>query len=219
VQQDEASLRAAIRESIDFLFNGSNARIERLAASIETEYIGPGQMVPAPTDTQGLRQGVAPGATPPASITAWIGVNPATCSQFRIRIPEETGRMIAARARRKGLGRADHGPGVASARPRDWLEPRQEQYVPPQTGPYFSGCQDTRLRTATLGYPLRTIADFSPDGQFSSCTGTLIGPRHILTAAHCLYQGNNTWHDFTVIPGRDATLWPFGSTQMSDTSR
>jgi V8-like Glu-specific endopeptidase len=45
----------------------------------------------------------------------------------------------------------------------------------------------------------------------------LVGPRHVLTAAHCIYGGNDTWYDFLVIPGRDVGSWPFGSSQMSDT--
>jgi hypothetical protein len=45
----------------------------------------------------------------------------------------------------------------------------------------------------------------------------MVGPRHVLTAAHCVYGGNNNWHDFLVIPARDGATFPVGSTLMSDT--
>jgi hypothetical protein len=44
----------------------------------------------------------------------------------------------------------------------------------------------------------------------------MVGPRHVITAAHCVFLGGN-WNDFTVIPARDGATWPVGSTQMSDT--
>lgn len=216
VQRDEASLRDAIKESLSFLFGDTDRdRLDRLAASIQTEYVGPAQLVPAPADAIARPSRATPPDTAPANIAGWVGVNPASCNQFRIRVNEETGRQIGARATQKGFGRADPGRGGLTARVRDWNLQIVDQLGPPQTGPYFSGCQDTRMRSGTLTYPQRTIASFS--GQQASCTGTLVGPRHVITAGHCLYLGNNTWYDFTVIPGRDGSLWPFGSTQMSDT--
>lgn len=218
VERDEASLRTTITDAVSFLFSDSGrGRAEKIISTIEIEYVGAGRLEPAPPDSIGRGAAGTPPSTPPSRITAWVGINPATCNQFRMRIPEKTARPLGSAARTKGLDRANAGREPVAPRPRDW-DFAQEDYGPPQTGLYFSGCTDTRLRSETVGWPARTIANFSPDGQSSSCTGTMVGPRHVMTAAHCVYGGTpDTWYDFLVIPGRNVDQWPFGSTQMSDT--
>jgi V8-like Glu-specific endopeptidase len=225
VARDEASLRETIREALVLLFTDRKTGLDlralnRALASIEIEFAGPGRLVPAPPDDPALRPppGV-PSADPPAVIDEWIGMNPGTCNQFRMRVPTPTRKIVADRATERGLGRANAGPDFRLddvIRPGHWIIPFQEQYVPPQTGPYFSGCTDTRVRWSTAtGHP-RKLANFSGDGQASSCTGTMVGPRHVITAAHCVFAGGN-WNDFYVIPARDGATWPVGSTLMSDT--
>ena len=70
---------------------------------------------------------------------------------------------------------------------------------------------DTRVRvTNTRAAPFRYICNLEEDGG-PMCTGTLIAPNVVLTAAHCLHGSDP--RRITVIPGRDAALRPFGTAQ------
>lgn len=73
-------------------------------------------------------------------------------------------------------------------------------------------------------WPTRTIAQFrgaNSTTHNSNCTGTLIGPRHIITAAHCINaQGTNNWFTIRITPakngfGTDLAQEPYGNTVVS----
>jgi hypothetical protein len=114
IAKDEASLRETVREALTFLLSDSERDLDsralrRIESSIEIEFAGPGRLVPAPRDEAILRRTETPGR-PPASVTEWMGVNPATCNQFVMRFPVATRRTIAALANAKNLGRVNPGP-------------------------------------------------------------------------------------------------------------
>src|SRR4029434_6777037 len=76
--------------------------------------------------------------------------------------------------------------------------------VTPPSGPLgWSNGVDTRiLRTPTSLWPWRAIAQFRyGNTDESRCTGTLIGPRHLVTAAHCINEkGTNNWYTIRGAP-------------------
>ena len=70
---------------------------------------------------------------------------------------------------------------------------------------------DTRVLVSnTSAAPYRYICNLV-DGTFPMCSGTLIAPNVVLTAAHCL-RGKNP-NNMTVVPGRDGLRFPFGTAQ------
>eukprot|EP01025_Chloroclados_australasicus_P029650 TRINITY_DN2963_c0_g1_i8.p1 TRINITY_DN2963_c0_g1~~TRINITY_DN2963_c0_g1_i8.p1 ORF type:complete len:418 (-),score=37.45 TRINITY_DN2963_c0_g1_i8:84-1337(-) len=80
--------------------------------------------------------------------------------------------------------------------------------------------EDDRTRVPdTTVYPFRTIGRIVlyVGSQIGVCTGTLIGPRTVMTAAHCIVTQTNIRMDrFTFTPALDEDIQPYGSAEVVD---
>lgn len=74
------------------------------------------------------------------------------------------------------------------------------------------GSDDRNKVTNTVQNPYWYIGRIS-----IGCTGTLVGPRHVLTAGHCVSNGNGSWYsslDFSV--GQNGSYKPWGTESWSN---
>lgn len=144
-----------------------------------------------------------------ASFTAF---NLATRNEFEVRIPRGVIAGLHAAAEATGLNRGvqldpsgaspsggGRGPVETSARAGDNVE----------TSDAWSNYIDNRARfynvnAAVTAWERQRVSDFG------GCTVTLIGPRHVITAAHCLYDPDKAdpWtDDVSIRVARNGTSW------------
>jgi V8-like Glu-specific endopeptidase len=77
------------------------------------------------------------------------------------------------------------------------------------------GSDDRTQITSTDEFPWSSIAWLalydSSNQVTGTCSGTLVGPDTVLTAAHCLYEGSTGWiGNVVVVPGENSGVEPFG---------
>ncbi len=115
-------------------------------------------------------------------------------------------------------GKPEAGFTPVSHRPanRVGVAPHRRSAVEPAAGYQRVFPPDDRVRQSpTTSFPASAVvmvAGHLVDDLWITCSGALIGPDVVLTAAHCLYDHENGgWVDeLAAVPGADGETWPYG---------
>lgn len=119
----------------------------------------------------------------------WLtGFNPSTKSEFEVRIPAELAVLVGESGESLGLDKGTQSSDIDELTTRSIVGPDDTRQL--------KGSIDTAQTSANL----RKIV------QVGGCTGALVGPHHVVTAAHCLYDENG-WKARTLRVGRNGDGW------------
>lgn len=147
------------------------------------------------------------------TVDSFSAYKPETRNEFNFHIPAEIRELTLRIALEEKSNDSFTGETKDTTNERIEL-PRREKYFP--MGWSFN--DDNRIRLGSLNtkintWPWRTIANFDYGGSNSGCSGTLVGPRHVVTAAHCINpSASDDFNAFTVRVGRNGNDWRASST-------
>ena len=207
IQADREELESSSLEALQGLLGTTDgARVQVLVT-----YIGKGRRVDSNAFEAPL-DGAPPSSTG-GDVDGFSAFNPHTGNEFRIQLTRNDLGTIGSATSRFGRD-GGAGPMGGPVPPHNPDSP-----VPGVISKAWSNNSDNRVRysslsVATTTWPWRAIAEFS-----NRCSGTLVGPRHVVTAAHCIYsRTSNTWSsNFFVTPGRAGGNWSYGQSLVPST--
>lgn len=141
-----------------------------------------------------------------AILMSFSAYKPATRNEFDVAIPPRIRSLVLRDVEATGDRDGFNGPDGGKTDER--IEGVNDEGLVPQG---WSLNDDNRVQLGGVNsqitaWPWRTITHFNYGGANSGCSGSLIGPRHVVTAAHCINTaGTNNFFAFTVSSARGGT--------------
>jgi V8-like Glu-specific endopeptidase len=133
-----------------------------------------------------------------------VALNLANRNEYEVQFPRALLTRLHEHAVDNGLNRAVQ---IGWDRTHDAAE--QDEAEPSRTSKAWSENVDNRVRLYAMNAPV-THWERQRISDFGGCTATLIGPRHVITAAHCVYDKSKAdpWADnVRIVVGRNGTSW------------
>ncbi len=201
----DASARSdadALRESMSDM-RSTLGPISRIDSPLIIEYLGRGELVNRDLRVPAkLASPFIDGTSPDPEDTEfrpWTTVRVETGNEFRVWFPAELLHQADEQARAEGL-QDGWDPDLADGElPTEAIEAAQAD----EKG--WSNGVDTRVVKGTYGVAQTHTAykKLVSMGTNGGCSGTLVGPKHVVTAAHCIRNfKNSSWYGSTAYAGR-----------------
>ncbi len=184
----------------------------RINEHLTVRFVGKGTLSDGPPEEAVFVGEDAPGSDPSSEVpvdeaeygrVAFHVFNPTTGNEFELLFEQPLLEAVHAFQEARGLTDATEGVPDPDA---------NERPIIPQG--WSNGADGRLVWFSTTNWPWRAVSQFGRED--SNCTGTLIGPRHLITAAHCINRrGTNTWFTVQVDPGRNGLNGsPYGSSTI-----
>ncbi|MDC0674516.1 trypsin-like serine peptidase [Nannocystis radixulma] len=190
---------------------GAEALLARSGDSqvVTVEYLGKGVIGDGPNGEPPGPSGDEPPAVPEymKDGARWLdGFSVETQNEYRVRIPKDFSRAVGEQAVLDGI-HLGSGDIDAEDVPRGFSDGTDDRQ--------FFGL----LNTAHTNSNYKRLVSINSSSN-GGCSGALIGPKHTVTAAHCVWkwtaENAGTWSVGTLRAGRNGTDWHADATISSD---